>query len=63
MEVFGSERFLSKQNLFGSHDANQFASHIVNFNFTLYRDQGDYFARSKASIPVLYTSKLMLWLN
>ena len=57
VEVFGYDRFLSQQNLFGSHDANRIASHIVNRNFAKYADWGSYFALSKASNPGYNTRK------
>ncbi|MFM7701437.1 MAG: glycoside hydrolase family 13 protein [Bacteroidota bacterium] len=57
VNVFGYERFLSQQNLFGSHDANRIASHIVNRNFARYGDWGDYFSKSKASNPAYNTRK------
>jgi len=57
VDVFGYERFLSQQNLFGSHDANRIASHIVNRNFARYGDWGDYFSKSKASNPAYNTRK------
>lgn len=57
VRVFGYDRFLSQQNLFGSHDANRVASHIVNRNFARYGDWGDYFAKSKASNPAYDTRK------
>jgi len=57
IEVFGYNRFLSQQNLFGSHDANRLASHIVNRNFAKYAEWGSYFALSKASNPGYNTRK------
>ena len=57
IEVFGYDRFLSQQNLFGSHDANRLASHIVNRNFAKYAEWGSYFALSKASNPAYNTRK------
>jgi len=55
IQVFGYNRFLSQQNLFGSHDANRLASHIVNRNFAKYGEWGSYFALSKASNPAYNT--------
>ena len=55
IDVFGYDRFLSQQNLFGSHDANRLASHIVNRNFAKYGDWGTYFSLSKASNPAYNT--------
>ncbi len=37
------------QNLFGSHDANRIASHIVNRGIGNFRDWGKYFALSQAA--------------
>lgn len=37
------------QNLFGSHDVNRIASHIVNRGGVNFRDWGDYFGFSKAA--------------
>lgn len=46
-----------QQNLFGSHDANRIASHIVNRDKELYRDWGKYFQFSKGSNPDYDTRK------
>lgn len=46
-----------QQNLFGSHDANRLASHIVNRDFARYGDWGDYFGKSKSDNPDYNTRK------
>lgn len=46
-----------QQNLFGSHDANRIASHIVNSDLGVYRDWGNYFNLSKGSNPDYDTRK------
>ena len=46
-----------QQNLFGSHDANRLASHIVNRDFARYGDWGDYFGKSKSDNPDYDTRK------
>lgn len=38
-----------QQNLFGSHDANRLASHIVNKDLGIYGKWGEYFGLSKAT--------------
>lgn len=48
-ERYPHEAYRVMQNLFGSHDANRLASHIVNRDFARYADWGDYFGKSKAS--------------
>lgn len=45
------------QNLFGSHDTNRIASHIVNRNLGRYRNWGEYFGKSKAENPDYDTGK------
>lgn len=37
------------QNLFGSHDSNRIASHIVNRGIGNFRDWGEYFSKSQVS--------------
>jgi len=46
-----------QQNLFGSHDANRLASHIVNRDKEFYRDWGRYFEFSKGNNPDYDTRK------
>lgn len=47
-----------QQNLFGSHDTNRVASHIVNRNLGVpYRDWGSYFGKSQGTNPAYLTRK------
>jgi cyclomaltodextrinase / maltogenic alpha-amylase / neopullulanase len=46
-----------QQNLFGSHDANRIASHIVNKDLGDYRNWGEYFGLSKGDNPKYDTRK------
>lgn len=48
-EAFPSYIAYQNQNLFGSHDANRLASHIVNRGIGNFRDWGEYFSLSKAA--------------
>ena len=55
--AYGLEVAYVQQNLFGSHDANRLASHIVNRDFARYGDWGEYFGKSKSENPAYNTRK------
>lgn len=50
-QAFHPEMAYVMQNLFGSHDTNRLASHIVNRGLGSYRDWGTYFGLSKGGNP------------
>ncbi|MFN3528800.1 MAG: glycoside hydrolase family 13 protein [Bacteroidia bacterium] len=56
-QAYAPEVAYVQQNLFGSHDANRLASHIVNRDFARYADWGEYFGKSKADNPHYNTRK------
>lgn len=55
--AFPSEIAYVMQNLFGSHDSNRIASHIVNRDKLKYKDWSDYFNFSKGANPDYDTRK------
>jgi len=56
-ELYPSGVAYATMNLFGSHDANRIASHIVNRGIERYRNWGAYFGKSKPIDNPEYSSR------